>query len=100
MTEKKKVKIMNPKFGLNSIGRAIVSGTCPNGHKVTKILKKEEIPPDLLAKMKKPVARGSGRGGKHSSGRKSGGRKSGRKSGHKRGKRSSGRKRRSAHRRK
>jgi hypothetical protein len=87
LKEKKKMKMNNPVYSLNKIGRAVAKGTCQNGHVMFKILGKDEIPADLAAK-----AKNFPKGGRKSSGRKS---KSGR--GHKSG--SAGRRRRSSGRR-
>ena len=54
LKEKKKVEITDPKFALNKLGRAVASGTCTScGGKVFKLLKSNEIPADLKAKMAK-----------------------------------------------
>jgi hypothetical protein len=56
LKEGKHIEVKDPKYALNSKGRAVVHGTCPNpscGVKVYKLLKSEEIPSDLKAKMAK-----------------------------------------------
>lgn len=54
MKEKKKnVEIIDPEYSLNKIGRAVAKGKCGScGGVVFRLLKAEEIPASLAAKMK------------------------------------------------
>jgi hypothetical protein len=83
--EKKKIMIKNPVFEINAIGRAAARGECPScGGKVYVLLKSEQVPPELRAKMPakksavKPAKKSAKKGG--ASGKSSSGKSSAKKS--------------------
>ena len=96
LKEKKHVEVKDPVYKRNARDTPVVAGTCSScGGKVTKILKKEEIPPKLAAEVAEIKRKKSGKDGKGEPKKKpSGKRPSGKKPSGKKpsGKRPSGKK--------
>jgi len=60
LKERKHVDVLDPKYGLNKVGRPALSGKCAScGGKVSKLLKESEVPESLKNKKGKGRSRKS-----------------------------------------